>query len=325
MRLLLLSSLATSSAYVGFSSSRYTQLATSYDEALSAQYIWMAQVTDMDAARLKNWTCGLACQEVKDVHSARVTEKGFPLDTRGLVARYGIRECIIAFRGSKTFMNYLLDDGNFIWTEPYHSCAGCKVHKGFYDSWKSLAAETIKELAALGCDSKPIRLTGHSLGAAMAVLAFFDLRQNYSVKHVYTYGQPRVGNQAWIDAFESRLEGIPYFRVVDYKDPVPRLPPRDFLDESGRSCGYRHPGPEVFYNATRIGSYHICPGGEDANCSDQYPLADCIAYGCCHCSYLGMNPCDKNVAAPQCIEPSSSVIDQKENQTAFGGAQLFLL
>mmetsp|Transcript_5345 Transcript_5345/g.8664 ORF Transcript_5345/g.8664 Transcript_5345/m.8664 type:complete len:111 (-) Transcript_5345:161-493(-) len=80
-------------------------------------------------------------------------------------------------------------------------------------------------------------------------------------------------------------------------DPVPRLPPHGFLS-------YRHAGPEVFYNATKLQSYHICINGESNACGNQFSLRSCVFHGCDHCSYLGLNPCDLNSMSPQCFEPS---------------------
>lgn len=244
-----------------------------------------------------------------EVHNVHVTQHGFPLETMGMVARYGQDECILGFRGSKTLLNYLLDDFNLAWTEPYADCPKCRVHAGFYKSWQSLKEQTFREIAAAGCEKKPIRVVGHSLGAAMAAIASFELVQNYTLKHVYTFGQPRASNQDWVEAFQQRMAKVPYFRVVDYMDAVPHLPPRGFVDTSddfhATVGGYLHPGPEVFYNATRRGSYRFCSDGEDPTCSNQYSAAECLLHTCCHCSYLGMNPCNLNDSKPQCIQPKA--------------------
>ena len=40
----------------------------------------------------------------------RVTKDAYPLDTKGLVLRYGTDDCAIVFRGSKSLVNYLLGD-----------------------------------------------------------------------------------------------------------------------------------------------------------------------------------------------------------------------
>ncbi|MGK3961153.1 hypothetical protein WMF38_49880 [Sorangium sp. So ce118] len=74
-------------------------------------------------------------------------------------------------------------------------------------------------------------ITGHSLGAAMAVLVaarlftdgrYGDLRQ--LLRGVYTFGQPMVGDAAFA-ARAGELLGDRLFRFVYANDIVPRLPP----------------------------------------------------------------------------------------------------
>lgn len=47
----------------------------------------------------------------------------------------------------------------------------------------------------------------HSLGGALAQLAAFDLESDWNdyevVSGVYTFGGPRVGDQAWTEAYEK--------------------------------------------------------------------------------------------------------------------------
>ncbi|AUX45522.1 uncharacterized protein SOCE26_070140 [Sorangium cellulosum] len=77
-----------------------------------------------------------------------------------------------------------------------------------------------------------IYITGHSLGAAMAVLAAARLFSNtrYAeirrlIRGVYTFGQPMVGD-ATFAARAEELFGGKLFRFVYGNDIVPRLPPR---------------------------------------------------------------------------------------------------
>jgi phospholipase A1 len=45
-------------------------------------------------------------------------------------------------------------------------------------------------------------ITGHSLGAALATFAAVDIKENLNPKramHVYNFGSPRTGNQAFTD------------------------------------------------------------------------------------------------------------------------------
>merc|ERR1712151_1114241 len=98
-----------------------------------------------------------------------------------------------------------------------------------------------------------------SLGGAMAALAAFDLVDtNYRVSRVYTYGQPRIGNKDWVSGFNHRMMNVAYFRVVDYKDPIPHLPPSTW------PLSFWHPGPQVFYHGTYQGAYSVV-SGEDSH------------------------------------------------------------
>lgn len=74
-------------------------------------------------------------------------------------------------------------------------------------------------------------ITGHSLGAAMAVLAAARLFTDHRygdvrrlLRGVYTFGQPMVGDSAFAARAEE-LFGDRYFRFVYANDIVPRLPP----------------------------------------------------------------------------------------------------
>ncbi len=88
------------------------------------------------------------------------------------------------------------------------------------------AAKDIKPLEAL-------YITGHSLGGAMAALAAFRVASDPSyasvvakVRAVYTFGQPMIGNAAFVsecDKHEVLREHV--YRHVYGNDVVPALPP----------------------------------------------------------------------------------------------------
>ena len=96
---------------------------------------------------------------------------------------------------------------------------GQKVHSGFWSEAFSLFPKIIRNLPD---DSKPLAITGHSLGGAMAVImAGFLLKSGYDVKELYTYGQPRVGNKQFCKRIEA---GCNWQRFVNNNDIVPRVP-----------------------------------------------------------------------------------------------------
>jgi hypothetical protein len=111
------------------------------------------------------------------------------------------------------------------------------VHAGFLAAVDAVLPGLVARLLPDNRDKrtlKPILLTGHSLGGALAVLCgFFLIRENFPVHSLYTFGQPRVGNRPFADAYAALL-GPRTFRLVNQNDLVPRLP--------GWLLGYRHAG-----------------------------------------------------------------------------------
>ena len=147
------------------------------------------------------------------------------------------------------------------------------MHSGFLDDWRTLAPGVTADLHVLGCANSSISVVGHSLGAAMAALAAYDLSApvaqppaaahatrpveekdkaaaggaaqlalsgaaptatQWRVGRVYTYGQPRVGNTAFADFYMTGTRVS--WRLTHHRDPVPHLP----LE----SMGFHHIGTE---------------------------------------------------------------------------------
>jgi len=134
---------------------------------------------------------------------------------------------------------------------------------GFYSAYKGVAnmvKEQVDRLLNLHKTAK-IVVTGHSLGGAMAVLAALDLKvQHGKVDYLYTYGQPRVGNQAFADYLQAQVPAT--YRVINYADTVPHVPPSAF--------SFKHGGHEMWYNPRGMATYKQCVS-EDKNCANSIP------------------------------------------------------
>lgn len=213
--------------------------------------------------QISNWNCQ-ACKGYPNViascfHSTKPDGNGY------VAYDPDANEIIVAFSGTDPLsIRNWIDDINFVKVD-YPYCAGCEVHKGFYNTFQSVQ-EQVQNLTASYMSQYPgatLTVTGHSLGAALAghCVAEF-VHQGYTVTSAYVYGMPRVGNEAFEEWFISVVPGL--FRVVHHKDPVPHLPPSNW--------GFHHMAYEVFY-VSDYNDYTVCSiEGEDESCSDQYAV-----------------------------------------------------
>jgi hypothetical protein len=117
-------------------------------------------------------------------------------------------KAILSFRGteSKKLENLVKD------ASAYMSAEGtAKVHTGFKQSvdflWEDYILPDLKRFA----QGKPVWVTGHSLGGAMAVIA----GMRYEFEDVVTFGQPRVGY-----GIGTEFKAKSHTRVVNGNDPV---------------------------------------------------------------------------------------------------------
>ncbi|KAM7187491.1 mono and diacylglycerol lipase [Naviculisporaceae sp. PSN 640] len=158
-------------------------------------------------------------------------------DTRGYIAVDPIRSLIVlSFRGSTSINNWISNVLFFQISCPL--TPGCKVHLGFAASWEEVSDTVIAGIAAAkkANPTYKIVITGHSLGGAVGTLAAAYLRSQGYAADLYTYGSPRVGNEAFVK-YVTEQAGSEY-RVTHTDDPVPKLPPL--------VADFRHTSPEYW-------------------------------------------------------------------------------
>lgn len=123
---------------------------------------------------------------------------------------------IIVFRGTSSFRDFLTDFNLFPVSTPFG-----RAHGGFVKSFLRLWPHLKKKI----CGEKPLIITGHSLGGALAQLcalwANHDL--NFKAALVVTYGQPRIGSFKLAKIMNEQFNGR-YFRIVRKMDIVARVP-----------------------------------------------------------------------------------------------------
>lgn len=142
-------------------------------------------------------------------------------------------------------------------------CANCTVHAGFLNSWLNTRNTILEHVKSATTSHRhyKIHLVGHSLGGAISLLAALDFQARGWDPVITTFGEPRVGNAAFVDYIDAM--DWTYRRVTHFEDPVPLLPPM--------SIGYRSHGSEIYLANKALPAEEKdvvrCEGDEDLNCS----------------------------------------------------------
>ncbi len=136
--------------------------------------------------------------------------------TRGFV---GVCQthAVLAYRGSDpvTLPTWITDVVvKLVERADYHG----RVHLGFSSALKRTWV-TVEKLLD-GASERPLFLTGHSMGGALAVLTACRLaRAGRPAVATYTFGAPRVGDRAFCAGYR-----LPTYRIVNRLDLVPEIP-----------------------------------------------------------------------------------------------------
>jgi predicted lipase len=192
----------------------------------------------------------------------------------------------LVFRGTMDLsIENWISDFDFPMTS-YPKCLFCSVHQGFYAAYTNLSPSTIiNDLynLHLSYPTAKVVVTGHSLGGALAALAFVDVYEKFNGLNVtvdmYTYGEPRVGNAFFANYFKTlTFASGEKWRITHFLDPVPQVPPIFF--------GFQHSEAEIYYNEDST-SFTQCSGSEDLQCQDGVALFALDVLD--HVTYMGYN------------------------------------
>ncbi len=140
----------------------------------------------------------------------------------------------MAFRGTDELVDWL-DNLNALSTKQLFG----EFHRGFWDSVEDVWQPLDERLKALQQQKgRPLFITGHSLGGAMATIAaakFID--QDRPFVAVYTFGQPRALSKKTAQMFNVECKSR-FFRFHNNNDIVTRVP--------ARLMGYSHIGSYLY-------------------------------------------------------------------------------
>ena len=118
---------------------------------------------------------------------------------------------------------------------------GINVHAGFDQSLQECLPWILERLDK----TRPVWVTGHSLGGSVAALLVATLdHRGYKNVSAITFGQPK-----FTDAHGAgKLARLNILRIVHDEDPIPMMPPVKMEGES--FALYHHFGPEIIVKST---------------------------------------------------------------------------
>ena len=175
---------------------------------------------EIDARLARARAIAVLGDDVVEIHNDGALDEGIATFV-ALLARPNL--AVLAFRGTES------DKFKDVKTGLHgglHDTEQGGIRRGFHRAYKSVVGEIKAGLAEV--DGLSLYITGHSLGAALAVIAARDLDDD-DLAACYTFGCPRIGDTE----FDMSVKA-PVYRVVNAADGVTRVPSMWF--------GYRHVG-----------------------------------------------------------------------------------
>jgi triacylglycerol lipase len=226
-----------------FSPNAFARFAPSggFIDGNAAAMAWMSQLAYEtrlpDKIRAIGELWGLA--EVRIVRQP--AKSTLPLsDTRGIIASKD-EALIIAFAGTDP-LNLLNWVSDFYLGHPT-----ADVHEGFQDAAAAVWPEVGAAIEQCIKEQRPLFVTGHSLGAAIALVAVdrAQREKGLATAQVFVFGAPRVGRADFVARYNAAF-GPTTYRLVHGRDIVATVPPSEL--------GFRH-----------VGRYLSCESGAKFN------------------------------------------------------------
>ncbi|KAL2510830.1 Phospholipase A1-Igamma3 [Abeliophyllum distichum] len=200
------------------------------------------------------------------------------------IRRLGRRDIVVAWRGTVTYLEWIHDLKDILHPAHFRNDPSIKIESGFFDLYttkentcrycafsarEQVLAEIRRIIHRYRGENLSITITGHSLGAALALLSAYDIAEvelnvvddgEMSTKipiTVYSFSGPRVGNLK----FKERCDelGIKVLRVTNVHDKVPTVPGiitnekflyQKYIDAISFPWSYAHVGVELALDHT---------------------------------------------------------------------------
>jgi predicted lipase len=156
---------------------------------------------------------------------------------------------VIVFRGTTDRLDWITNvNARFVALQ-----GGTRVHTGFFQAYwpiRDIMFDFVKR--AIQDKPRPIYITGHSLGGALALMATAELANDEDatirdcIAACYTFGCPRAGDSSF-DIFVK----APLYRITNGVDLVPAIPPA--------ILGYRHVGDTRYFGKVGVAPLRQSP------------------------------------------------------------------
>ncbi|CAL5192891.1 unnamed protein product [Lathyrus oleraceus] len=228
------------------------------------------------------------------------------------IKRLGRRDVVIAFRGTTTCLEWL---ENLRATLTNISSHGIiidheknnqpMVESGFLSLYTSNCSNEVLSLQELiereidrilktyKGENLSFTITGHSLGAALAILTAYDIRTCFKTSFhrkplvtVISFGGPRVGNRSFRSLLEK--ESIKVLRIVNSDDVITKMPGfvfdddvEDDVDENVDDMAWYL--PRWIQKRVEEMRWVYCEVGEELRlCSRDSPYLKSVSIATCH-------------------------------------------
>ncbi|KAF9466209.1 lipase [Collybia nuda] len=233
-------------------------------------YTWYASTAGCNPANTLAWNCGTNCNANPTFKP--VASGGDGSSTQFWYVGYdpALKTVVVGYQGTDVskILPVLTDADFFLETLSTSLFPGIsssiEVHNGFRDAQARSAAAVLAAVQSAMSKNGATKVTivGHSLGGAIALITSVYLPLHLPASttfQTFTYGMPRVGNQAFADYVDSHLH---LAHVNNQDDIVPIVP--------GRFLGFHHPrGEKHILNSN---AWVDCPGQDntDSQCTIGY-------------------------------------------------------
>ncbi|KAJ6308599.1 hypothetical protein OIU76_018227 [Salix suchowensis] len=204
-------------------------------------------------------------------------------EDRREIQRMGRRDIVIALRGTSTCLEWaenmraqlveMPGDHDPTEIQPKVECGFLSLYKTDGVNVPSLAESVVEEVKRLielyKGENLSITVTGHSLGAALALLVGDELSTcapRVPPIAVFSFGGPRVGNRGFANQMTAKK--VKVLRIVNNQDVITRVPGIPMVEELNDSMplAYAHVGTELRVD-TRMSPY-LKPNADVACCHD---------------------------------------------------------